>query len=156
MRPSRPAVISRPLPGAQAGVSLIEALVAILVFSLGILGLVSILAVSVENSSQAKYRADASFVANRLIGEMWSGNRGSLGTYAGTYDASKTDSADARIAAWSRAVAQALESGRAVVSVNGDTVTVTVSWVARAKGGDQPASVTRSITQVARIRQGQS
>lgn len=144
------------IPRAQSGFSLIEALVAILIFSLGILGLVSILAVSVENASQAKYRADASFIANRMIGEMWAGNRSSLGTYAGTYDAGKLDDGDPRIAGWSKAVAEGLQSGSAVVSVNGDTVSVTVSWVSRKNADTQTRNVTHSITQVARIRQGQS
>jgi len=54
----------------QAGVALIEAMVAILVFSAGILAIVGLLAVSTKNSGDAKYRLDASLLANQLVGQM--------------------------------------------------------------------------------------
>jgi type IV pilus assembly protein PilV len=62
----------------QSGVMLLEALIAILIFSLGILGVVGMQASAVNASRDAKYRTDAGLLANELIGEMWSGNR--LGT----------------------------------------------------------------------------
>ena len=55
----------------QTGVMLLEALIAILIFSLGILAIIGLQAQSIRNSSEAKYRADASFLANQLIGYMW-------------------------------------------------------------------------------------
>lgn len=67
---------NRPAPRSarrhQSGVMLLEALIAILVFSLGILAIIGLQAQSIRNSSEAKYRADASFLANQLIGYMWS------------------------------------------------------------------------------------
>ena len=56
---------------AQAGVMLLEALIGILIFSLGILSLVALQATSIQLTSDAKYRTDASLLANRLIGQMW-------------------------------------------------------------------------------------
>ena len=58
----------------QAGVMLLEALIAILVFSLGILSLVALQAVSIKLTGDAKYRTDATLLANRLIGQMWVSN----------------------------------------------------------------------------------
>jgi len=55
----------------QGGFSLIEGLVSILIFSLGVMSLVSLQATSVRQSSNAKYRSDASLLANQLIGQMW-------------------------------------------------------------------------------------
>ncbi|MBE2258907.1 MAG: hypothetical protein H6942_14460 [Candidatus Accumulibacter sp.] len=55
----------------QAGVMLLEALIAILVFSLGILSLVALQATSIKLVGDAKYRTDATLLANRLIGQMW-------------------------------------------------------------------------------------
>lgn len=55
----------------QGGFSLIEGLVAILIFSFGILALVSMQATSIQQSSGAKYRSEASLLANQLIGQMW-------------------------------------------------------------------------------------
>ncbi|WP_291991966.1 type IV pilus modification protein PilV [Candidatus Accumulibacter sp. ACC003] len=59
-----------PIQG-QAGVMLLEALIAILVFSLGILSLVALQAVSIKLTGDARYRTDATLLANRLIGQMW-------------------------------------------------------------------------------------
>jgi type IV pilus assembly protein PilV len=55
----------------QSGSSLLEAVVAIFIFSIGVLGLVGLQATSVKSSSDAKYRADAALLANQIIGQMW-------------------------------------------------------------------------------------
>lgn len=57
---------------AQQGVVLLEALVAILLFSMGVLALVGLQAAMVKNTSDANYRAQASFIAQQRIGLMWS------------------------------------------------------------------------------------
>jgi type IV pilus assembly protein PilV len=69
-------MLSRSRPRrAQSGVLLLEVLIALLIFSLGVLGLVGLQASAVKQSSQAKYRADATLLANELIGQMWISNR---------------------------------------------------------------------------------
>lgn len=55
----------------QQGVVLLETLIAILIFSLAVLALVGLQAVMVTNTSDAKYRADASYIAQQRIGTMW-------------------------------------------------------------------------------------
>jgi type IV pilus assembly protein PilV len=55
----------------QEGAALLEALIAILIFSIGILAAVGMQAVSIKNVTDAKYRTEAAFLANRLIAEMW-------------------------------------------------------------------------------------
>ena len=62
-------------PRAQRGFSLIEGLVSILIFSLGVLSLISLETTSIRQSSNAKYRSDASMLANQLIGSMWVSDR---------------------------------------------------------------------------------
>jgi len=57
---------------AQQGVVLLEALVAILIFSMGVLALVGLQAAMIKNTSDAKYRSEASFIAQQWIGVMWS------------------------------------------------------------------------------------
>lgn len=59
----------------QSGVMLLEALIAILIFSLGILGVVGMQASAVKASRDAKYRTDAGLLANELVGQMMSGDR---------------------------------------------------------------------------------
>lgn len=54
---------------------MIEALAAILIFSLGILAMMGLQANSVKLSSDAKYRSDANMLANELIGQMWVSDR---------------------------------------------------------------------------------
>jgi len=58
-------------PRAQSGVILLEALIAILIFSIGILALVGLQAVMTSNTSDAKYRSVASFIAQQRIAEIW-------------------------------------------------------------------------------------
>lgn len=59
----------------QAGSVLLEALIAILIFSMGILAIVGLQAASIKTSSDAKYRSEAAMLANQLIGQMWVSNR---------------------------------------------------------------------------------
>lgn len=55
----------------QQGVVLLESLIAIVIFSMGILALVGLQAAMVKNTSEAKYRAEASFIAQQKLGEIW-------------------------------------------------------------------------------------
>ena len=56
---------------SQAGVMLIEALLGILIFSIGILALIGMQATAVRNTADARYRSEASFLATEVIGRMW-------------------------------------------------------------------------------------
>jgi len=57
---------------AQQGVVLVEAMVAILIFSMGVLAVVGLQAAMVKNTADSKYRADASYIAQQQIGLLWS------------------------------------------------------------------------------------
>ena len=59
----------RPLP-QQRGFFLIEAMVAILIFALGILGLVAMGGTAVSSQSDAQYRTEASSIADAIAGEI--------------------------------------------------------------------------------------
>ena len=61
----------KPLPHLQDGVVLLEALIAILIFSLGVLGIIGLQATMIKSTSEAKYRSEASYLAQQRIGEMW-------------------------------------------------------------------------------------
>lgn len=62
---------SQRLRKKQSGAFLLEVLIAILIFSVGILGIVGLQASAVTASTDAKYRSEASLLANKLIGQMW-------------------------------------------------------------------------------------
>jgi type IV pilus assembly protein PilV len=57
---------------SQAGVFLLEALIAILIFAFGILGIVALGATAINAQSDAQYRTEASNYANEIIGTIWS------------------------------------------------------------------------------------
>ena len=54
---------------------LLEVLIALLIFALGVLGLVGLQANAVKQSGQSKYRTDASLLASELVGQMWMSDR---------------------------------------------------------------------------------
>jgi type IV pilus assembly protein PilV len=56
---------------SQQGVVIIEALIAILIFSFGVLGIVGMQANMIRNTSDSKFRADAAYIAQQRIGLMW-------------------------------------------------------------------------------------
>ncbi len=109
-------------PKYQKGSMMIEALVAILIFSLGILAMMGLQAASIKLSGDAKYRSDASLLANELTGQMWVSDRtpatlitnfqGGAGTNGTAYTA------------WVNDVASALP-GVTGVAANQPVVTIT-------------------------------
>jgi len=58
-------------PSPQRGSFMLEALIAILIVALGILGLVGLYARSVQNVDDSKFRGEAALLASGLIGQMW-------------------------------------------------------------------------------------
>jgi type IV pilus assembly protein PilV len=78
-----------PTPRAQQGSMLLEALIAILIFSMGILAVVGLQATSIRLSTDAKYRSDASQLANQLIGQMWVSDR-TAATLKSTFESGST------------------------------------------------------------------
>ncbi len=56
---------------SQAGVVVLEALIAILIFSMGILAVVGLQAAMVKSTADSKVRAEASYIAQQRIGRMW-------------------------------------------------------------------------------------
>lgn len=140
----------------QSGVMLLEALIAILVFALGVLALVGLQTLSIKQSSEAKYRADAVLLANELIGQMWVTDR-SFATLNGQFTPG-----GAAYQAWVNRIAannmlpgvgdnppavQVVPIGAAVPPSN--RVTVTVSW----KAPNEPAAdPVHSVTVVAEMK----
>ena len=59
------------LPGASRGIVLIDALIAVVIFSIGIVGMVQLLASASKLSGDAQYRTDAAMFADQAISNMW-------------------------------------------------------------------------------------
>lgn len=135
----------------QSGVILLEALLAILVFSVGILALVGLQAAAVKQSSDARYRTEAALLANEILGQMWVSDR--TVTTLQTNFATGESAADYK--AWADKVkgrlpgaANAVLAPDVAVGVDG-TVTITVKWLAP----NEPANASpHSYVVVAQIK----
>jgi type IV pilus assembly protein PilV len=62
-------------PRQQGGSFLLEALIAILIIALGVLGSVGLLARSMQDMDDARNRGEAAYLANQLIAQMWLSDR---------------------------------------------------------------------------------
>lgn len=115
--------------GSQGGSVMLEALIAIVIFSMGILAIVGLQTVSMKAASDAKYRIDASFLANQVLADMWV-DRNNLANYVWN----GTGAAPAAIANWSAQVQSTLPGADinppSITVDGGNVVTVTVRWQA--------------------------
>jgi type IV pilus assembly protein PilV len=124
------------LPGqgarrGQRGVALVEALVGILIFAFGIVGLVGLQVAMTRAQGSAKYRADAAYLSSQVIGFMWADRTnlakyntgGECGTYAPCSD-------------WVQKVESGLPAGAVEISTTAATgvVSMTVTWSTAAEG----------------------
>jgi len=121
----------RPGKHNQRGVVLLEALVAILIFSMGMLALVGLQAAMIKNTSDSKFRADASFIAQQRIGLMWADPGNAI-----AYVETDTD------------ISALLPGGtRTVTSTGTDQFVITVTW-------QQPGQPTHNFSSIASIAGG--
>ncbi len=96
--------------GKQRGIVLLEGMIAILIFSFGILAIVGLQAAAIKHTTDAKYRVDASFLANQSIGLMWA-DRANLASHAVENE-----------------TISSLPNGKRTIAVDGNQVTVTITW----------------------------
>ncbi len=136
----------------QSGIVLLEGLIAILIFSLGILAIVGLQAVAVKQVTDSRYRSEAALLANQLLGTMWVGDRttaalqnnfntggtgyaawlgtaGTPGTVAGTLPGVST------------------YPPQVLVAADG-TVTVTIKWLAPSQAANASAHTYVMIAQI--------
>ena len=115
----------------ERGVMLIEALIAILIFSIGILAVVGMQSMAIRTVSDAKVRSDAGFLVNELMAQIWT-DAGNINSYA--YPGS--GSVPTRLTGWMTRVNSRLPGATAVppiITVTGGTplgglVQITVRW----------------------------
>lgn len=131
-------------PDSQRGSMLLEALIAILLFSMGILGLMGLQAIAIKNTAEAKYRTEAAFLANQIIGQMWTENPANLAAYAhnpttaGNCTFGGAASGNANVTAWlgnastlgtvAGNLPGATSVRQQIIVGAGNLVTVTICW----------------------------
>ncbi len=103
---------------------LIEALVALLIFAFGVLGIVGLQASMTKAQTQSKSRADASLLAQQLLGSMWTDSAANQASYATANCAGYP-----RCSEWAARVAAALPGGTVDVAfVAAQVVEVKITW----------------------------
>jgi len=134
---------------AQRGIVLIDAMVAVVIFSIGVLGMVALQAAAIKLSGDAKYRSDAAMATEQVIAQMWASDPAALA-------ANFRSPEGAAYKTWkdtvTRLTAQSGLPGAGgkppTIEVNADNiVTVTVYWQA---AGDPSYHRYVSTTHVAR------
>ena len=100
------------------GVSMIEVLIVILLFSFGLIGMIGLQARAVQASVSAEDSTRAALLANEMASAMWGANTVSLP--AATLTAWNTLVGDAAV--------RGLPNGVGAVSVTGNVATITITW----------------------------
>lgn len=119
----------------EGGFSLLEVLISVLLFSVGLLALIGMQAAVVGNAMDAEYRVQASYQANRIVGRMWV-DRANLAEY--DTESGASDDLDT----WLKEVAEALPgatgSNAPKITVNAATgqVDIVIRWKRPGDGDD--------------------
>jgi len=104
--------------GPERGISLIEVLVVIVLFSFGLLGLVNLQARAIQVSVNAEDSNRAALLANELVSAMWTNNTANL-------PAAVVSTWQARVAA---SATTGLPSGLGTVAVAANVTRITITW----------------------------
>jgi type IV pilus assembly protein PilV len=126
----------------QTGAYLLEALIGILIFALGILGIVGLQAASLHTTTDSALRAEAVFAAHQLLGQMWTDDVTNLAPYSSAvagqpYQDFATELKAAQAGAWVQDPTVLIDNftaGAAAPSLTSHAVTIQIFW--RSETGD--------------------
>jgi type IV pilus assembly protein PilV len=113
----------------ERGSGLLEGLLAILLFSVGLLSLLMLLSATHIESSNARYRIEASLLINELVSHMWIGDHSLTGLRDRFTDTTSTD-----YQSWFASVSRRLPGVSASTNTpqitidDARTVTVNLKW----------------------------
>jgi type IV pilus assembly protein PilV len=116
MNPARGRGLALASPHAERGGFLLEALVGILIFTLGVIGLFALQARAIGYSSDVQYRGEAAYLANSYVSKMWAMPRATL---TALFD----DPGETEYDAFAATIQQRLPGAAAIVG--NPTVTIT-------------------------------
>ncbi len=126
----------RSLPTARLsrhaeGSSLIDALLALLLFSIGMLALLRLLSSALAESANAQYRQQASQLASALVARMWTGDRSLTALQSRFGDTQSADYQSWLAQVQARLPGTALAALEPVVTIDAQRqVTITLRWQA--------------------------
>jgi type IV pilus assembly protein PilV len=127
----------------QTGSVILEALISILIFSIGILALVGLQTAAVTNVADGKYRSTAGFLADQMVGTIWANRLGVLAANASNVmiaspnptfacnSCAQSSVGNTYTQTWAASsVAAALPNPTTNIAINGPAVTITIGWQA--------------------------
>ena len=120
----------------QSGMTLLEVLVSILIFSFGILGLVALQARATQYSVDAEDRNRAALLANEVASQMVA--RQTLTLPTAIVDAWQLRVGDASV--------DGLSNGQGVITVNGNLADITITWRPPNRPSGQESRLTTQVT----------
>ncbi len=119
------------LPRHAEGSSLIDALLALLLFSIGMLALLRLLSSALAESANAQYRQQASQLASALVARMWTGDRSLTALQSRFGDTQSADYQSWLAQVQARLPGTALAALEPVVTIDAQRqVTITLRWQA--------------------------
>lgn len=111
------------------GFTLVEALVALLALSIGLLGIAGMQLTGMRANMTAAWRSQATYLGYDILDRMRANLNRRADYVIGTGAApTGTSVAALDLAAWKTNLAATLPSGDGTVAVNGNNVTITVQW----------------------------
>ena len=151
------------LASRQRGGFLLEALIGILIFTLGVLGLMALQARAIGYTSDTQYRGEAAYLANSDLAKMWADSRANL---MARYD----DAGEPEYDAFAQAVQRLPGATPPVVTItqppaggmadagagmtgmslsdNSTLVTIVINWTQRSSDTGTPMTHNYTITSV--------
>ena len=121
-------------PAGQRGVALIEVMVGLLIFLVGVLGIIGLQAKAIQITVQAEDRSRAALLANDLVAQMWAKR--------------STDLPEKDVSDWKARVAASLPAASASVGSASGVATVKIEWKSP-KAVKADAAANQYTTQVA-------
>ncbi len=138
----------RPQRAHQGGMALIEVLVALLIFSFGVIGLIALEASAINFSVDAEDRNRATLFANDVASTMWL-----TGTVVYYSSAQETAAAAAQVATWQANIKNltlptGLPGGTLTITQTGTTtnsVDITITWTPTTDATSTPRQLTTRV-----------
>lgn len=113
---------------SSRGFSLLEVLVAILVLSIGLLGLAAMQAFSLKANQSANFRTQATALANMIVERMRAHGGGALNTTVAYYGTGSDTRAQQDLQDWQAAIAAQLPDGVGTLVFSGGSIGVNITW----------------------------
>jgi type IV pilus assembly protein PilV len=120
------------LARSQKGVTMIEVLVAVIVLSIGLLGLAGLQSAGLTHNQSASFRSTATMMTYSILDSMRANRMEAMnGSYNITLGASATSGssvAEQDLDDWLSELALRLPAGTGAIHVDNNVVTVTIQW----------------------------